>query len=43
MANISIESTYFHSISADFNNQYDLFWEQRVVSSNLTAPTSTIH
>jgi hypothetical protein len=37
--NISIENTYFHSISTEFNKRYDLFWEQGVVSSNLTAPT----
>ena len=35
----SIETTYFYSISIDLHKQCDLFWEQRVVSSNLTAPT----
>ena len=35
----SIESTYFHSISTDFHKLSNLLWEQRVVSSNLTAPT----
>src|ERR1022692_4473906 len=35
----SIETTYFRSISTDFHKRCDLFWEQRVVSSNLTAPT----
>jgi len=37
--NSSIEITYFHSITTDFHKRFDLFWEQRVVSSNLTAPT----
>jgi hypothetical protein len=35
----SIKSHYSHEISTDFNNPLDLLWEQRVVSSNLTAPT----
>src|ERR1017187_329608 len=35
----SIESTSFRSLSTDFHKQWDLLWEQRVVSSNLTAPT----
>jgi hypothetical protein len=39
----SIKSTYFLSVSTDFHKRPDLFWEQRVVSSNLTAPTNRIN
>jgi len=38
--NNSIKSTYFHRISISFHKRSDLFWEQRVGSSNLSAPTS---
>ena len=38
----SIETTYFHSASTDFHKLCDLLWEQRVVSSNLTAPTNVL-
>ena len=36
----SIETTYFHPVSTGFHQRCDLFWKQRVVSSNLTAPTN---
>jgi len=39
-ATYSIETTYLHSITTDFHKRPDLLWEQRVVSSNLTAPTN---
>src|SRR5665213_3265 len=35
----SIDTTYFHLISTDFHKQPDLFWEQGVLSSSLSAPT----
>ena len=37
--NSSIKSTYLHPNTTKFNKRLDPFWEQRVVSSNLTAPT----
>jgi hypothetical protein len=39
--NSSIESSYFYSISTGFYKRSDLFWEQRVGSSNPLAPTSS--
>src|ERR1039458_1591783 len=39
--NSSIESSYFSSLSTRFYKRSDLFWEQRVGSSNPLAPTSS--
>jgi len=38
-----MESTYFLPISIDFNNLFDLLWEQRVGGSNPSAPTIELY
>jgi hypothetical protein len=42
-ARFSIKSTCGQQFSTDFNKGWNLFWEQRVVSSNLTAPTNVFN
>src|ERR1039458_2966103 len=40
--NISIKSTYFHSISTGFHKRFDLLWEQRVGGPNPLHPYKRI-
>jgi len=41
--NNSIKTTYFRSISTNIDFHSDLFWEQSVGSSSLSAPTNYSH